>query len=466
MDTNLAKVANGSQQWEEDTFCDAYEATWEISTEQVHYGWLSDGEDVLGLLGDIELSKSNILDIGCGLGQNMIALAKKGANCFGLDISSCMLSKAENLIERERVGLNISLEHGDMRKFEAFEGVEFDVILSVYSMEYLSGVQELRTVVHDIHRRLKAGGVFILCFSHPSQAHRYPELMNCSVPLGAGKYRTYNYSVKDATEALFKCNFSVERVVEQITKNPSAISYEEGVLFPYHFRDGRNPCTPEYDEISNGSPHTIIYKARRQHNALSDEFRRQRSLDIGFRKLWGYKRKIIKHTTISYLGLRFDAQALAPRDNIVGIVDVVNGVVRKDYYDEIAVESVVLSGRDGERVVVNGGSVIGFLHNKLLRLGLDPVYQFYNVDSPDAKGGKEKRVLLVGVVGVDELVKREFATDKIGLLIFVNGVEPASGELPVDMVSVAIGDEITLMYIALRDFGKDREKVQHCLDLE
>ena len=465
MNDSLVNSADGHQQWEDDGFCDAYEATWEISVQQVHYGWLADGEHELGLLRDIRVASPRVLDIGCGLGQNLISQAKDGATCVGVDISPCMLSKAQALIDKEGVADSIELIEGDMRDLSAHIHDEFDLILSVYSMEYLTSIQQLRAVVHDIHKRLIPGGIFVLCFTHPSQAHRYPEFMNCSVPLGAGKYRTFNYSVKDATEALFKSDFSIERMVEQITKDPSKISYEEGRKFPYHFREGCNPCTSEYDEISNGAPHTIIYKCRRQHDARKGYFERQIVLDVGYRELWGVKRKIEKHSKISYLGYGFDCLRLAPRDNVVGIVDVVNVTVSVDEVKDSSGVDIELMTSDGNAIVVPSSSVLGVIHRRLKRLDLEPIYKTFNVDTPDRGMDREVRVLLVGVSGLDELVSAEFDTTKIGLLTFLDGKEPAKGELPIDMIMAVPGERISLVYVALRERQGSNRKHQIEIDI-
>ena len=61
-----------SQAWDDDEFCDTYEQTWELSEQEVHYGWLAPGENTLKLVEGICLQGANVLDVGCGLGQNLI----------------------------------------------------------------------------------------------------------------------------------------------------------------------------------------------------------------------------------------------------------------------------------------------------------------------------------------------------------------------------------------------------------
>jgi len=61
-----------------------YQASVRISLDDVHYGPMAPGEKELRLLGEVE--GRDILEIGCGGGQNAIVLAKWGARSVGLDI--------------------------------------------------------------------------------------------------------------------------------------------------------------------------------------------------------------------------------------------------------------------------------------------------------------------------------------------------------------------------------------------
>lgn len=435
-----------AQDWDDERFCEDYAARWEISTEEVHYGWLAPGEGDLGLLSDLALENANILDVGCGLGQNVLALCKKGAKGFGLDISPSMIDKSKTLAREEGLEDHTTFQIDDMRNFSSFEDIDFDLILSIYSMEYLNGITELRSVIHSIHKRLKPGGVFIMCFSHPSQAQRNMAVMNQSVSLGSGRYKTFNYSFKDAAEALFKAGFILERVVEQGTQDPSRLVYEDAKKYPYHFRDGFSPFVPEYDEFSNGAPHTVIYKARR-HFDPTHGLPRQRNLDIGYRALWGVRRTITKVVTLKFLGLSFTAQFLAPRDNIVGVLDALSFAVTSDDLaarDEFEVE---LQGYGV--VAFSSASVLGVIHRRMHRMGLDPIYRLYRVSVPGGRGF-ESRVIIEDIAGLGGLVKKTFSTEKLGLLVFVNGSEPSSGELPIDESRVRLGDHVTLMYVAFK----------------
>ncbi len=445
-----------NQNWDDSGFCADYQRIWEISHEEVHYGWLAVGEDTLKLLSDINLKCANVLDVGCGLGQNLIALAKKNALGFGLDISPSMLSAANNLISREELNNKITLEQGDMRDFSAFPEIDFDIILSIYSMEYLSGVQELRSVLHCLFNRLKPNGVLIMCFSHPSQCHRYIEIINKSVPQGTGKYRTYNYSFKDATEALIKAGFSIERIIEQETKNPSKLTYKNSVLFPYHFREGNSPFQEKLDEISNEAPHSIIYKARRQNDPLHG-LPRQEKLNLGYRELWGYKRKVIKYDMIHYLGLTFHATFLAPRDNIIGIVDILTFNISKLDLDNSKKYIEISYSNADTPAEISTNSIFSQIHKKFMALGMKVNYEASHVDSVDKI--RELRLHISSILGMSDIIMEKFSTTKIGLLVFVNGTEPSQGELPLDIIEARPGDHVQVSYIAYID-NKNTKQTQ------
>lgn len=437
------------QEWDDEKFCEDYEKTWEISVSEVHYGWLAPGENTLKLLSSENISNSNILDVGCGLGQNLIALSKEGASGFGLDISRCMLSKASKVINQNALTDKIFLQQGDMREFTAFSDTEFNIILSVYSMEYLSGVQQLRSVVHNLFKRLKHGGVFIMCFSHPSQVRRHPDLVNKSIAQGEGKYRIFNYSFKDATEALIKAGFSIERIIEQQTNDPSQINYPNAKQYPYHFREGCSPFRQDMDEISNKSPHTIIYVARRMYEPTHGLPKRS-NIQLGVRELWGYRRKITKYSTIIYLGHTFNCVYLAKRDNVLGLVDVLNFTVLESDLAEYAKSFSIEINEFEDEINIPALTILSLIHHRMYALAIKPCYKMHEVDSGESQR-KEKRVFIESILGLEDLVVAEFQSRKLGLLTFVNGQEPSMGELPLDIVKAKKGDHIQLLYIAYVD---------------
>lgn len=82
-----------------------------IHEEDLHgdraYAWSSwrISEASLGLLSDVRGLET--LELGCGAAQFSIALARRGAKAYALDVSSRQLLHARRLLERERVSVTL-----------------------------------------------------------------------------------------------------------------------------------------------------------------------------------------------------------------------------------------------------------------------------------------------------------------------------------------------------------------------
>ena len=347
------------QHRDEKSFCEDYCTTWEISHDQVHYGWLAPGENQLRLI-DIDLANANVLDIGCGMGENLIALARNGANCHGIDISGHMLKRArENINDFADEIDPIHFQQQDMRQTDFFPGTAFDLILSVYSMEYLSSTQELKDLLYNLFKRLKPGGIIIFCFSHQLQHFRHNMLANSSSKTGDEQFSTMVYSFRDVVGALTEVGYLIERIVEQGTRDPSQLSFEDALRFPYHFHRDKNPCHPQFDQESNKTPHTIIYKARKLDTQGLEQ---DKQLTFSYAekqvKIWGQQRNIIQSTPFKAGTSDFTAHKLAPKDDVVGLCEVLSITVSKA--DILTSEDISLSiDFDGSesRLLVNCNSV-------------------------------------------------------------------------------------------------------------
>ncbi len=94
------------QSWND--LSDYYQRSVRISLEDVHYGPYAPGERDLGMIGDVH--ELDVLEIGCGGGQNAIVLAKWGAKSVtGLDFSERQLAHARNLAATHSVNVKFVL---------------------------------------------------------------------------------------------------------------------------------------------------------------------------------------------------------------------------------------------------------------------------------------------------------------------------------------------------------------------
>jgi ubiquinone/menaquinone biosynthesis C-methylase UbiE len=438
-----------TQQWEEEEFCRSYAATWEISMDQVHYGWLAPGEKSLRLLKDVRLPNATVLDIGCGMGENLIALSKQGCSCFGVDISRFMIAIAEDNQGRYAASNPIHLEVEDMRRLTAFPGVTFDLVLSVYSLEYLRSVKELRDVIATVANRLKPGGVFLFCFSHPLQHLRHVHLQNRTAPAMTGSESMLIYSVLDVVNCLQDCELTVDRVVEQETLNPSKITYAAGLAFPYHFHNGRNPCVPAFDNLSNAAPHTIIYKARKALGSRDTQTRRL-TLDHGVIDLWGETWKIWERHSFQAMGKRFEVAALRKPDGkerYLSCTVLDFAIDREEIGDQSQIYVPIGETVSGGQISVSRRSLLGIVLKRLRQVGLHPTFgrsRFVLRDHPAPVGGLFLRRIDPIFGALDGLFSRR----RFGLLVFVNRTEPGGGKVGLESFFPSLGDRVYVLYIA------------------
>lgn len=120
-----------------------------------------------------------VLEIGCGTGRNLVALARRypSARFYGIDISAEMLKTARAAIARHGVYDRIRLAEADALAFEPgelFAVAEFDRIFFSYT---LSMIPDWTGAIAHAARHLKPGGRlqcvdFGACEAMPRQFRR------------------------------------------------------------------------------------------------------------------------------------------------------------------------------------------------------------------------------------------------------------------------------------------------------
>ena len=103
---------------------------------------------------------SNVLEIGCGTGRNLVLAAGlyPDARFFGIDVSTEMLTSAITAISRRGMTGRVRVAHGDGTAFDPqllFGLPSFDHVMISYS---LSMIPDWRGVLQAAARRLTPGG--------------------------------------------------------------------------------------------------------------------------------------------------------------------------------------------------------------------------------------------------------------------------------------------------------------------
>ncbi|MBD3208468.1 MAG: methyltransferase domain-containing protein [Candidatus Nealsonbacteria bacterium] len=128
----------------------------------------------LRIVGDFFERKKvdKILDIGCGVGRNLIPLAKRGFEISGIDIAREGILILEK--ELKKRGLDAELRIGNVFKTLPYQNNDFDAIISVQVLQHGS-LNQIKKAISEIERVLKPGGyIFItLCGRYSKGKVRY-----------------------------------------------------------------------------------------------------------------------------------------------------------------------------------------------------------------------------------------------------------------------------------------------------
>ncbi len=105
------------------------------------------------------LKDGDVLDMACGPGRYVMALAKKGFKVTGVDLSPFLLRRAMARAGEETV--DVELVQDDMRRFVRPEAYDLVINLNT-SIGYFDDKQDDLRVFENMHRSLRKGGVLVI----------------------------------------------------------------------------------------------------------------------------------------------------------------------------------------------------------------------------------------------------------------------------------------------------------------
>lgn len=117
----------------------------------------------LKLLRAKKLGQGKALDLGCGTGIKSIALAKKGFEVTGIDISKTAIKHAKENAKKEKLEINFIVEDATDLSFLGNERFDF-----VLDWANLHGIEEEKRnkYIREVAKYTKKGGKLLLrCFS-------------------------------------------------------------------------------------------------------------------------------------------------------------------------------------------------------------------------------------------------------------------------------------------------------------
>lgn len=124
------------------------------------YGpFLKRNEEEIGMFENLKDAK--ILDLGCGEGESLEYLYKKGASdIWGIDISQEQITKAKNRLPQFKNNFLIS----PMEEEANIPNNYFDYAISIFSIGYTSDISK---TFKNAYQYLSGNGSFIISWTHP-----------------------------------------------------------------------------------------------------------------------------------------------------------------------------------------------------------------------------------------------------------------------------------------------------------
>lgn len=113
--------------------------------------------ELVGVFDEIGLAGS-VLELGCGTGENILELARRGLEAWGLDATQAALDLAES--KRAARGLAATFVLGDALDLSDL-GRTFDTVLDCGLFHVLED-DERRAYRHELDRVLRPGGRFLM----------------------------------------------------------------------------------------------------------------------------------------------------------------------------------------------------------------------------------------------------------------------------------------------------------------
>jgi SAM-dependent methyltransferase len=137
---------------------------------------------------------ARVMDHGFGHGNNLIFLANKGYECSGCEISTHLVKEVDKLFQSMGYKADLRSVTGLSMPFD---DSSFDAVVSWNVIHYNGTREAVVSVIEDLHRLLKPGGVLLLSTLHPENG-----IFDRMRSIGGGSYLIEDESIHDNRKGL------------------------------------------------------------------------------------------------------------------------------------------------------------------------------------------------------------------------------------------------------------------------
>lgn len=210
--------------------------------------------DDLGLLGDVDGKKA--IELGCGGAQFGIAVAERGADVTGVDISARQLSYARTLADEH--DQDIDFIESTVTDLSMIPDETYDLAFSAFAFQW---VEDLESCFTEASRILKDDGKLVFSVDHPyykmvdPESHEFKRSYFDDTPRRQyneeldAEMIIYQRSISETVTLLIDAGFLIDELREPGYADPDEYVSEFGSFDP---------------ELMAIVPPTIIYSARKR----------------------------------------------------------------------------------------------------------------------------------------------------------------------------------------------------------
>jgi ubiquinone/menaquinone biosynthesis C-methylase UbiE len=199
-----------------------------------------------------------VLVLGCGGGQDVVALAKMGAVAIGVDYSPKQLEYARAHADRNTAD-NVSFIECRVEDLSRFDDESFDLAVSIYTLDF---VERVDAVVAEAARVLKPGGVLAIAVKHPLGGRTDGGPPYTIWTSYWTTHADWPWEFKDGTSAPLRRHYrTMSQWFELLTIAGFAL---ERIIEPKEDELERGPDDELDNEWLGLMPYTLIMKARKR----------------------------------------------------------------------------------------------------------------------------------------------------------------------------------------------------------
>ena len=176
MSTLAEEKQRARDQWSQDPCGAEYDREHELGTREFfesveRHRYTQYAPWMPATMGFDQFPGAQLLEIGCGMGSDLVQFARGGAHCTGIDLTPRSIEISRHRFELLGLTGNFMLSDGERLPFASNS---FDV---VYSNGVLHHTPDTAGAIREVHRVLRKGGTAIVMLYHRNSLNYWVEIV-------------------------------------------------------------------------------------------------------------------------------------------------------------------------------------------------------------------------------------------------------------------------------------------------